>query len=62
MVLGADSRVMVSYQDVELELRLPFGSHSRLFLSEVNRVLSGKIQFLVLHSVLISVEVNNAYH
>ncbi|XP_046892778.1 type II inositol 1,4,5-trisphosphate 5-phosphatase isoform X1 [Hypomesus transpacificus] len=39
-VVGADSRVMVSYQDVELELRLPFGSHSRLFLSEVNRVLS----------------------
>uniref|UniRef100_A0A8C2XCU9 phosphoinositide 5-phosphatase n=1 Tax=Cyclopterus lumpus TaxID=8103 RepID=A0A8C2XCU9_CYCLU len=27
----------LSYQEDELELRLPFGSHSRLFLSEVNR-------------------------
>uniref|UniRef100_A0A8C2XHP5 phosphoinositide 5-phosphatase n=1 Tax=Cyclopterus lumpus TaxID=8103 RepID=A0A8C2XHP5_CYCLU len=31
----------LSYQEDELELRLPFGSHSRLFLSEVNRAWSG---------------------
>uniref|UniRef100_A0A665TA73 phosphoinositide 5-phosphatase n=1 Tax=Echeneis naucrates TaxID=173247 RepID=A0A665TA73_ECHNA len=29
--------VEVSYQEEVLELRLPFGSHSRLFLTEVNR-------------------------
>ncbi|KAK5921910.1 hypothetical protein CgunFtcFv8_019226 [Champsocephalus gunnari] len=39
-VVGADTRVRVSYQEEELELRLPFGSHSRLFLSEVNRAWS----------------------
>nr|XP_019949030.1 PREDICTED: type II inositol 1,4,5-trisphosphate 5-phosphatase isoform X1 [Paralichthys olivaceus] len=39
-VVGADTRVRVSYQEEELELRLPFGSQSRLFLSEVNRAWS----------------------
>ncbi|XP_060906161.1 type II inositol 1,4,5-trisphosphate 5-phosphatase [Labrus mixtus] len=39
-VVGGDTRVRVSFQDEELELRLPFGSHSRLFLSEVNRAWS----------------------
>lgn len=39
-VVGADTRVRVSHQEEELELRLPFGSHSRLFLSEVNRAWS----------------------
>ncbi|XP_058503141.1 type II inositol 1,4,5-trisphosphate 5-phosphatase isoform X1 [Solea solea] len=39
-VVGADTRVRVSYLEEELELRLPFGSHSRLFLSEVNRAWS----------------------
>uniref|UniRef100_A0A8C7VGL5 phosphoinositide 5-phosphatase n=1 Tax=Oncorhynchus mykiss TaxID=8022 RepID=A0A8C7VGL5_ONCMY len=35
--IGADTRVRLNFQDGELEVRLPFGSHSRLFLSEVNR-------------------------
>ncbi|KAK2844860.1 hypothetical protein Q5P01_011519 [Channa striata] len=39
-VVGADTRVRVSFQEEELELRLPFGSHSRCFLSEVNRAWS----------------------
>ncbi|XP_049902860.1 type II inositol 1,4,5-trisphosphate 5-phosphatase isoform X1 [Epinephelus moara] len=39
-VVGADTKVRVSYQEEELEVRLPFGSHSRLFLSEVNRAWS----------------------
>ncbi|XP_056237381.1 type II inositol 1,4,5-trisphosphate 5-phosphatase isoform X5 [Seriola aureovittata] len=39
-VVGADTRVRISYQEEALELRLPFGSHSRLFLSEVNRAWS----------------------
>ncbi|XP_068180463.1 type II inositol 1,4,5-trisphosphate 5-phosphatase [Antennarius striatus] len=39
-VVGRDTRVRVSYRDEELELRLPFGSQSRLFLSEVNRAWS----------------------
>uniref|UniRef100_A0A8D0A9W9 phosphoinositide 5-phosphatase n=1 Tax=Sander lucioperca TaxID=283035 RepID=A0A8D0A9W9_SANLU len=30
------------FQTEELELRLPFGSHTRLFLSEVNRAWSGR--------------------
>lgn len=42
LILGGDTRVRVSYQEEELELRLPFGSHSRLFLSEVNRAWSGR--------------------
>uniref|UniRef100_A0A3Q3LA69 phosphoinositide 5-phosphatase n=1 Tax=Mastacembelus armatus TaxID=205130 RepID=A0A3Q3LA69_9TELE len=32
----------LSYQEEELELRLPFGSHSRLFLNEVIRAWSGR--------------------
>uniref|UniRef100_A0A665TA62 phosphoinositide 5-phosphatase n=1 Tax=Echeneis naucrates TaxID=173247 RepID=A0A665TA62_ECHNA len=42
VVEGADTRVRVSYQEEVLELRLPFGSHSRLFLTEVNRAWSGR--------------------
>ena len=42
LIPGADTRVRVSYQEEALELRLPFGSHSRLFLSEVNRAWSGR--------------------
>lgn len=39
--VGGDTRVRISYQEEELELKLPFGSHTRLFLSEVNRAWSG---------------------
>uniref|UniRef100_A0A7N6BXY6 phosphoinositide 5-phosphatase n=1 Tax=Anabas testudineus TaxID=64144 RepID=A0A7N6BXY6_ANATE len=42
LILGADTRVRVSYCEEELELRLPFGSHSRCFLTEVNRAWSGR--------------------
>uniref|UniRef100_A0A4W6DGQ4 phosphoinositide 5-phosphatase n=1 Tax=Lates calcarifer TaxID=8187 RepID=A0A4W6DGQ4_LATCA len=37
-----EGELRVSYQEDALELRLPFGSHSRLFLSEVNRAWSGR--------------------
>uniref|UniRef100_A0A8C1HWF9 phosphoinositide 5-phosphatase n=2 Tax=Cyprinus carpio TaxID=7962 RepID=A0A8C1HWF9_CYPCA len=37
-VVGADTRVRVTFFEEELELKLPFGSHTRLFLSEVNRL------------------------
>ncbi|PWA20699.1 hypothetical protein CCH79_00011510, partial [Gambusia affinis] len=40
VVVGADTRVRMSYKNEELELRLPFGSHSRLFLCEVNKAWS----------------------
>lgn len=40
VVVGADTKVRISYKDEELDLRLPFGSSSRLFLSEVNRAWS----------------------
>ncbi|XP_068426486.1 type II inositol 1,4,5-trisphosphate 5-phosphatase isoform X3 [Clinocottus analis] len=40
VIVGADTKVRVSFLKDELELRLPFGSHSRLFLSEVNRAWS----------------------
>uniref|UniRef100_A0A8C1NWF4 phosphoinositide 5-phosphatase n=1 Tax=Cyprinus carpio TaxID=7962 RepID=A0A8C1NWF4_CYPCA len=39
---GADTQVRVTFFKEELELKLPFGSHTRLFLSEVNRAWSGK--------------------
>ncbi|XP_051576576.1 type II inositol 1,4,5-trisphosphate 5-phosphatase-like isoform X1 [Myxocyprinus asiaticus] len=39
-VVGADTRVQVKFFEEELELRLPFGSHTRLFLSEVTRAWS----------------------
>uniref|UniRef100_A0A3P8YPW9 phosphoinositide 5-phosphatase n=1 Tax=Esox lucius TaxID=8010 RepID=A0A3P8YPW9_ESOLU len=39
-VVGADTRVRLNLHDWELEVRLPFGSHTRLFLSEVNRAWS----------------------
>uniref|UniRef100_A0A8C2GBI2 phosphoinositide 5-phosphatase n=1 Tax=Cyprinus carpio TaxID=7962 RepID=A0A8C2GBI2_CYPCA len=42
----------LTFFDEELELKLPFGSHTRLFLSEVNRAWSGKIQ--ILHDVSIA--------
>lgn len=48
-VPGGDTRVRVSYQEEELELRLPFGSHSRLFLSEVNRAWSGRSALRDIH-------------
>uniref|UniRef100_A0A3B4G500 INPP5B PH domain-containing protein n=1 Tax=Pundamilia nyererei TaxID=303518 RepID=A0A3B4G500_9CICH len=37
LVVVADTRVRISYKDEELDLKLPFGSNSRLFLSEVNK-------------------------
>uniref|UniRef100_A0A3P8YR92 phosphoinositide 5-phosphatase n=1 Tax=Esox lucius TaxID=8010 RepID=A0A3P8YR92_ESOLU len=37
--------VRLNLHDWELEVRLPFGSHTRLFLSEVNRAWSGKTYF-----------------
>uniref|UniRef100_A0A673N6L8 phosphoinositide 5-phosphatase n=1 Tax=Sinocyclocheilus rhinocerous TaxID=307959 RepID=A0A673N6L8_9TELE len=37
---GADTRVRVTFFEEDLELKLPFGSHTRLFLSEVNRAWS----------------------
>ncbi|KAM4567440.1 type II inositol 1,4,5-trisphosphate 5-phosphatase isoform 1-T2 [Fundulus diaphanus] len=40
VVVGSDTRVRMSFKDEELELRLPFGSHSRLFLCEVNKAWS----------------------
>uniref|UniRef100_A0A8C6TKG1 phosphoinositide 5-phosphatase n=1 Tax=Neogobius melanostomus TaxID=47308 RepID=A0A8C6TKG1_9GOBI len=39
-VVGADTRIRISFLEYEMELRLPFGSQSRLFLSEVNRAWS----------------------
>lgn len=42
LIKGHDIRVRVSYQQEELKLKLPFGSRSRLFLSELNRAWSGK--------------------
>ncbi|XP_056107594.1 type II inositol 1,4,5-trisphosphate 5-phosphatase-like [Rhinichthys klamathensis goyatoka] len=39
-VVGADTRVRVTFFDEELVLKLPFGSQSRLFLAEVNRAWS----------------------
>lgn len=39
--VGGDTRIRISYQEEEIELKLPFGSHTRLFLSEVNRAWSG---------------------
>ncbi|XP_051573983.1 type II inositol 1,4,5-trisphosphate 5-phosphatase isoform X2 [Myxocyprinus asiaticus] len=40
VVEGADTRVRVTFFEEELELRLPFGSHTRLFLSEVTKAWS----------------------
>lgn len=47
LTLGGDTRIRVSYQEEDLELRLPFGSHSRLFLSEVIRAWSGRSENIV---------------
>ncbi|XP_031432925.1 type II inositol 1,4,5-trisphosphate 5-phosphatase isoform X1 [Clupea harengus] len=43
-VVGADTRLRVTFLNEELELRLPFGSHTRLFLSEVNKAWSDVCQ------------------
>uniref|UniRef100_A0A3Q0SLY3 phosphoinositide 5-phosphatase n=1 Tax=Amphilophus citrinellus TaxID=61819 RepID=A0A3Q0SLY3_AMPCI len=40
---------LISYKDEELDLRLPFGSSSRLFLSEVNRAWSAVDYDYLLH-------------
>ncbi|KPP70191.1 hypothetical protein Z043_111000 [Scleropages formosus] len=40
IVEGADTRVRVRGLELELEVRLPFGSHTRLFLHEVNKAWS----------------------
>ncbi|XP_077455296.1 type II inositol 1,4,5-trisphosphate 5-phosphatase isoform X1 [Stigmatopora argus] len=45
VLVGADTRVRVSYDDESLELTLPFGSHSRLFLGEVIRAWSDVCKF-----------------
>uniref|UniRef100_A0A8C1NQD7 phosphoinositide 5-phosphatase n=1 Tax=Cyprinus carpio TaxID=7962 RepID=A0A8C1NQD7_CYPCA len=42
---GADTRVRVTFFEEELELKLTFGSHTRLFLSEVNRAWSALCWF-----------------
>lgn len=47
LTLGSDTRIRVSYQEEELELKLPFGSHSRLFLREVIRAWSGRSENIV---------------
>ncbi|XP_034029951.1 LOW QUALITY PROTEIN: type II inositol 1,4,5-trisphosphate 5-phosphatase [Thalassophryne amazonica] len=39
-VVGADTRVRVSYLEEDIDLRLPFGHNSRYFLSEVNKAWS----------------------
>uniref|UniRef100_A0AAQ5X197 phosphoinositide 5-phosphatase n=1 Tax=Amphiprion ocellaris TaxID=80972 RepID=A0AAQ5X197_AMPOC len=41
------SFIRISFQDQELELRLPFGSHSRIFLGEVNKAWSGKLDPII---------------
>uniref|UniRef100_A0A8C8DR34 phosphoinositide 5-phosphatase n=1 Tax=Oryzias sinensis TaxID=183150 RepID=A0A8C8DR34_9TELE len=43
-ILGTDTRVRITYKHKEMELKLPFGSHSRLFLSEVNKAWSGTLK------------------
>ncbi|KAJ0066499.1 hypothetical protein NL108_013966, partial [Boleophthalmus pectinirostris] len=40
ILTGADTRIRISFLEYEVELRLPFGSQSRLFLSEINRAWS----------------------
>lgn len=47
LIEGADTRVRMSYKDDELEIRLPFGSHSRHFLGEVNKAWSGRWSWCV---------------
>lgn len=39
-VVGADTRIRIDYLEFVYEFKLPFGSQSRLFLSEVNRAWS----------------------
>ncbi|CAL8287788.1 unnamed protein product [Merluccius merluccius] len=39
-ILGADTRIRVSFQEEVLEVSLPFGSHSRFFLGELNKAWS----------------------
>uniref|UniRef100_A0A3B3ZKB5 INPP5B PH domain-containing protein n=1 Tax=Periophthalmus magnuspinnatus TaxID=409849 RepID=A0A3B3ZKB5_9GOBI len=40
LAVVADTRIRISFLEYEVELRLPFGSQSRLFLCEVNKVWS----------------------
>uniref|UniRef100_A0A669F3U9 phosphoinositide 5-phosphatase n=1 Tax=Oreochromis niloticus TaxID=8128 RepID=A0A669F3U9_ORENI len=51
LILGADTRVRISYKDEELDLKLPFGSNSRLFLSEVNKAWSGRLKTTLCDSI-----------
>ncbi|KAK0144919.1 Type II inositol 1,4,5-trisphosphate 5-phosphatase [Merluccius polli] len=39
-IVGADTRIRVSFQEEVLEVSLPFGSHSRFFLGELNKAWS----------------------
>lgn len=43
-VVGSDTRLRITYMSQEVELKLPFGSHSRLFLGEVNKAWSDVCQ------------------
>ncbi|KAL4657552.1 type II inositol 1,4,5-trisphosphate 5-phosphatase isoform X1 [Arapaima gigas] len=54
---GADTRVRVRGLELELEIRLPFGSHTRFFLSEVNKAWSGKMELLHLPCSCICIDV-----
>ncbi|XP_028325703.1 type II inositol 1,4,5-trisphosphate 5-phosphatase isoform X1 [Gouania willdenowi] len=40
LIVGADTRVRMTYVNEEWEFKLPFGSHSRLFLSKVHKAWS----------------------
>ncbi|KAG7283384.1 hypothetical protein CRUP_000910, partial [Coryphaenoides rupestris] len=40
VIVGADTRIRLSFQEEVLELSLPFGSHSRFFLGELNKAWS----------------------
>uniref|UniRef100_A0A674MAE2 phosphoinositide 5-phosphatase n=1 Tax=Takifugu rubripes TaxID=31033 RepID=A0A674MAE2_TAKRU len=51
---GSDITVRMSYQQEELNFKLPFGSHSRLFLSELNRAWSEQIRTNI-HLKIISI-------
>uniref|UniRef100_A0A7N6ATV5 phosphoinositide 5-phosphatase n=1 Tax=Anabas testudineus TaxID=64144 RepID=A0A7N6ATV5_ANATE len=61
LILGADTRVRVSYCEEELELRLPFGSHSRCFLTEVNRAWSGRSSLRVISNLIVGMHGNVKY-
>ncbi|XP_062847465.1 type II inositol 1,4,5-trisphosphate 5-phosphatase-like [Trichomycterus rosablanca] len=44
-VVGADTRVRITFLNEEIKLKLPFGSHTRLFLTEVNKAWCEKIHW-----------------